>query len=488
MTVLRHLIVCSVVLWHTRSVCGITSSLSKIRQLVLAEEAIIPIVKGYCDKAEQQVLTLKRDPKTSVYEINYEQSRLNWLQNIYKNIVLRVVGQTTEERLSDIYHPTSAVCTIKFYVTEFFQPLSKLLNFKDVTKLKATVELPQEEDLNEAYLSLVRLQAVYNFSSVDLYHGRVMNRSGHKLNIYDAVQIVNLVPDQHLEIGLTWIDVALTEEQTDNNSLLQFNLFRAASEIYFRAHRFEDGVKYLEKIALMNPNHQMVLDLLKLKNSYIDEEIMFPSDDAGPEYVQSCTQSTMVLGNKWYHVCRYQKHFLPYVLYKEEILHWQPYISVFYDVINDETIKTLKNHSVKKLAKSLTVGSGTRGVFGRTSSNTFLDDSANLLFLLLSQKIGELTHLNTHQNTEGISSAEAYQVVNYGIGGEYRPHVDASPDLVLNAIEELQQSGDRIATFLIYLSNVEYGGATVFPYLRIKMPPTKTFFPNALTPLYWLLN
>ncbi|XP_055898875.1 prolyl 4-hydroxylase subunit alpha-1-like [Biomphalaria glabrata] len=77
----------------------------------------------------------------------------------------------------------------------------------------------------------------------------------------------------------------------------------------------------------------------------------------------------------------------------------------------------------------------------------------------LSQKIAHVTGLNTSENDQ---SAEPFQVVNYGLAGHYFLHTDAEEDQL-----------ERIMTFLIYLSDVEMGGATVFPKVGISVTPQK---------------
>ena len=37
----------------------------------------------------------------------------------------------------------------------------------------------------------------------------------------------------------------------------------------------------------------------------------------------------------------------------------------------------------------------------------------------------------------------------------------------------LRNSGERLATFMIYLNHVEAGGYTVFPELNVRIPPVK---------------
>ncbi|XP_052086512.1 prolyl 4-hydroxylase subunit alpha-2-like [Mytilus californianus] len=75
--------------------------------------------------------------------------------------------------------------------------------------------------------------------------------------------------------------------------------------------------------------------------------------------------------------------------------------------------------------------------------------------------------------------AENFQIVNYGIGGEYKPHYDWFEDRYVSS--RMHTGTNRILTILFYLSNVEFGGSTVFPHLNIAVPPKKgsaLFFTN----------
>ena len=71
-----------------------------------------------------------------------------------------------------------------------------------------------------------------------------------------------------------------------------------------------------------------------------------------------------------------------------------------------------------------------------------------------------------------MSTAEELQVVNYGIGGHYEPHYDFARKREKNAFSSLG-TGNRIATWLNYMSDVEAGGATVFPLLGVTIWPKK---------------
>ena len=92
----------------------------------------------------------------------------------------------------------------------------------------------------------------------------------------------------------------------------------------------------------------------------------------------------------------------------------------------------------------------------------------------LSDRVSSITRLNTTSSSECMN-AEAYQVINYGIGGQYEAHHDFTEDRskLANLPHFLVGTGDRISTFMFYLSHVEYGGATVFPELNLQVKPTK---------------
>ncbi|KAH9513588.1 Prolyl 4-hydroxylase subunit alpha-3 [Bulinus truncatus] len=64
---------------------------------------------------------------------------------------------------------------------------------------------------------------------------------------------------------------------------------------------------------------------------------------------------------------------------------------------------------------------------------------------------------------------KSFQVtVNYGIGGHYTFHYDA-----VKRITRDLTFLDRVATFLIYLNDVDKGGSTVFRDIQLSVAPRK---------------
>jgi hypothetical protein len=62
----------------------------------------------------------------------------------------------------------------------------------------------------------------------------------------------------------------------------------------------------------------------------------------------------------------------------------------------------------------------------------------------------------------GTENAEPIQVLRYEIGQKYDAHFDYFRDTV-----NLRFGGQRVATVLMYLTDVKRGGETVFPYAEV---------------------
>jgi prolyl 4-hydroxylase len=72
-----------------------------------------------------------------------------------------------------------------------------------------------------------------------------------------------------------------------------------------------------------------------------------------------------------------------------------------------------------------------------------------------------------------IRNAEMFQVVHYESGTEYKPHFDSFDQSTELGKKYWEPGGQRMITALIYLNDVEDGGATYFPELNISINPKK---------------
>ncbi|XP_060073648.1 prolyl 4-hydroxylase subunit alpha-1-like [Ylistrum balloti] len=91
----------------------------------------------------------------------------------------------------------------------------------------------------------------------------------------------------------------------------------------------------------------------------------------------------------------------------------------------------------------------------------------------LEKRIELLTGLDASVGRD-IKTSDKLQVVNYGLGGHYSRHYD---DIYCRTETAMHHGNytrnERIATWIFYLNDVEAGGATVFPLLKIRIVPIK---------------
>ncbi len=106
-------------------------------------------------------------------------------------------------------------------------------------------------------------------------------------------------------------------------------------------------------------------------------------------------------------------------------------------------------------SKVITTSKG-KSIFhpSRISQNCFLPHDTNALIDEVSKRISILAQTS-------IRNAEAYQLVYYEVGGEYKPHFDGFNFEIEK--DWLENGGQRIITVIAYLNDVEEGGGTSFP-------------------------
>ncbi|CAA7035707.1 unnamed protein product [Microthlaspi erraticum] len=127
-----------------------------------------------------------------------------------------------------------------------------------------------------------------------------------------------------------------------------------------------------------------------------------------------------------------------------EVLSREPRAFLYHNFLTNEECEHLINLAKPKMGKSLvrdTITGGSKESSARTSSGTFFKRGHDKIVEEIEKKISEFTFIPV-ENGEGL------QVIRYEVGQKFDPHFDGY---------------ERIATVLMYLSDVERGGETVFP-------------------------
>jgi prolyl 4-hydroxylase len=146
-----------------------------------------------------------------------------------------------------------------------------------------------------------------------------------------------------------------------------------------------------------------------------------------------------------------------------------PRIVLFGNVLSDAECDALIEESRPKLTRSEVVNSagGDHVVDeARTSYGAAFQRGESPLLKTIENRIAELVGWPV-ENGEGL------QILRYGIGGEYKPHFDYFNKDKPGEAKQMEVGGQRIATLVLYLNDVEAGGSTVFPNVGLETMPRK---------------
>ncbi|OEL22779.1 putative prolyl 4-hydroxylase 7 [Dichanthelium oligosanthes] len=135
-------------------------------------------------------------------------------------------------------------------------------------------------------------------------------------------------------------------------------------------------------------------------------------------------------------------------------LSWRPRAFLYSGFLSDSECDHLVNLAKGSMEKSMVADNDSgKSVMSqvRTSSGTFLDKRQDEIVSGIEKRVAAWTFLPEE-------NAESMQVLHYEIGQKYDAHFDYFHDK-----NNLKRGGHRIATVLMYLTDVKKGGETVFP-------------------------
>lgn len=136
-----------------------------------------------------------------------------------------------------------------------------------------------------------------------------------------------------------------------------------------------------------------------------------------------------------------------------------PIVYVFDNVLTTEECAHIVDLGRPTLQPGLVSGDkgGLRSK-GRSNALAWVKHWTDEITLRVADRVSEIVGLPRN-------NAESFQVIHYGPGQEYRPHFDAFNVNTARGVRCLARGGQRMVTTLLYLNDVEEGGATSFPHL-----------------------
>ncbi|XP_013779924.1 prolyl 4-hydroxylase subunit alpha-2-like [Limulus polyphemus] len=413
--------------------------------LLQSEHTIINVLQDYVSGVEKHIEVIKQ----------FINSR-------------RSVGEEVDEMADYVANPIQAYSLIKRMtidlkaVEESTQVMATPDYVPNISYFRSAFYLPQESDLHGAANALLLLQETYKLNMSAMVRGFLQSngpispfQAEEQLTARDCLYLgKNSFNQGHYDNAIDWFKTALTKAEDEHNITVSREEIQAFLDIAVYAHN--EILKERKDISIM--------PVIFFKHYFLFSPL-------GPFQLRPLEWEKNLR-------CRYFKGYHPYLLLqpiKLEEKSKKPYIAQLYDVISDKEIRKMQNLSMPYLQRSTHYGYS--GFYEasqkRTSANTWLAEDQDPLAERLDNRLKMITGMaSRYRHYE----AEAYQIANYGIGGHYVPHQDFIQSIKDNLfqLDDFEaRAGDRIATWMFYLSDVEAGGATVFPYVGAVVRPKK---------------
>ena len=147
----------------------------------------------------------------------------------------------------------------------------------------------------------------------------------------------------------------------------------------------------------------------------------------------------------------------------------QPRVVLLGNVLSEEECDAIVRHCDNHYSRS-TVTSEDDGAStvhqGRTSEMACIQRGEANVADLIDRRLSALANWP-------VECSEPFQLQKYNPTQEYRPHFDwLNPDSSGHRAH-LQRGGQRLGTFILYLTDVEQGGGTAFPSIGLEIFPKK---------------
>uniref|UniRef100_A0A8C0EGT7 Prolyl 4-hydroxylase subunit alpha-1 n=1 Tax=Bubo bubo TaxID=30461 RepID=A0A8C0EGT7_BUBBB len=420
--------------------------------------------------------------------IKAEESKLEQIKKWAEKLD-QLTDTATKDPEGFLGHPVNAFKLMKRLNTEWGELESLVLkDMSDGFISNMTIQrqfFPNDEDQTGAAKALLRLQDTYNLDTDTLSRGNLPGVK-HKsfLTAEDCFELGKIAYTEadyyHTEL---WMEQALKQlDEGEVSSADKVYILDYLSYAVYQQGDLGKAMMLTKRLLELDPEHQRANGNMKYfeyimakekeanksstdSEDQMEKETEVKKKDYLPErrkYEMLCRGEGLKMTPRrqkrlfcrYYDGNRNPRYILGPVKQEDE---WdKPRIVRFLDIISDEEIET-----VKELAKP------------RLSRATVHDPETGKLTTAhyrVSKRVSPVSCLHLfllHKHCVFL-----FQVANYGVGGQYEPHFDFARKDEPDAFKELG-TGNRIATWLFYMSDVSAGGATVFPEVGASVWPKK---------------
>ncbi|XP_029282848.1 prolyl 4-hydroxylase subunit alpha-1-like isoform X1 [Cottoperca gobio] len=445
------------------------TSIGHMTDLLFTEKDLVASLKEYIRAEESKLEQIKK-----------------WAHRL--DVLSAAAAQDPEGFLG---HPVNAFKLMKRLNTEWGGLESLVLtDTSEVFISNLTVQrqhFPNDDDQTGAAKALMRLLDTYQLDTNTIASGQLPGSSPAASqrstltvdDCYDLGKVAYSDADYyHTEL---WMVQALKQldEGESSGTVDAVAILDYLSYSVYQQGALDRALDFTRRLLELDPTHQRAGGNLKYFEYQLIKQKKMEEGEAGqrtetrgrpadylPErkkYEQLCRgegvrmtprrQSRLFC--RYYDNNRHPKYVISPVKQEDE---WdRPRIVRYHDIVSEAEIEKVKELAKPRLRRA-TISNPVTGVLEtahyRISKSAWLGALEHPVVDQINQRIEDITGLD-------VTTAEELQVSNYGVGGQYEPHFDFGRKDEPDAFEELG-TGNRIATWLLYMSDVQAGGATVF--------------------------
>ncbi|XP_068597900.1 prolyl 4-hydroxylase subunit alpha-1-like isoform X2 [Brachionichthys hirsutus] len=447
---------------------------TSLKDYIRAEENKLERVKQWADKLESLSATATQDPEGFLGHPVNAFKLMKRLNTEWGDLESLVLSDTTDGFISNL--------TIQ---RKYF---------------------PTDDDQTGAAKALLRLQDTYRLDANTISVGDLPGVT-HKIlmtveDCYELAKIAYSESDYyHTEL---WMAQAMKQlDEGEESTIDKVTVLDYLSYAIYQQGEMERALDYTKQLLELDPEHQRAKGNLKYFQFQLEKQKKEAENEVKTETKTQERETTepkkktkkkapfqLVPERKKYEMlcrgegnkmtprrqsrlfCRYYDNNRSpmYVLapVKQQDEWDSPYIVRYLDIISDAEMDMVKQLAKPRLRRA-TISNPITGVLEtasyRISKSAWLTAYEHPNIEKINQRIEDLSGLE-------VDTAEELQVANYGVGGQYEPHFDFGRKDEPDAFKELG-TGNRIATWLFYMSDVSAGGATVFPDIGAVVWPKK---------------
>ncbi|XP_039511524.1 prolyl 4-hydroxylase subunit alpha-1a isoform X2 [Pimephales promelas] len=452
------------------------------------------------------LLFTEKDLVTSLKDyIKAEESKLEQVKQWAEKLDA-LTTTATQDPEGFLGHPVNAFKLMKRLNTEWGEVEDLVLkDMSDGFISNLTIQrqyFPNDEDQNGAAKALLRLQDTYQLDTQTISSGNLPGVSTdlpfkNTLTVEDCYELGKIAYSDadyyHTEL---WMVQALKQlDEGEKSSVDVVTVLDYLSYSVYQQGELERALEYTKRLLTVDPEHQRALGNLKyfdyqLAKQNKAEKEQSPKEESKKEQEKEVGKKEYLPEKRKYEklcrgeglrmtprrqsrlFCRYYNNnrhpFYTIGPVKQEDEWDRPRIVRYHEIITEKEMEKVKELAKPRLRRATVhdpqTGKLTTAQY-RVSKSAWLAAYEHPVVDHINQRIEDITGLD-------MKTAEELQVANYGVGGQYEPHFDFGRKDEPDAFKELG-TGNRIATWLFYMSDVSAGGATVFPEVGAAVKPMK---------------